>query len=95
MTLDLKNAIIYDKYVWASILWTNEMFCERCCRLEITNDGRTTWIIQRNKKRSFLKNERKNKSNELEKKLSFLYVQKITKNYVFFLLNERLFQRNC
>ena len=84
MTLNLKNAIIYDKYVWASILWTNEMFCERCCRLEITNDGRTTWIIQRNKKRSFLKNERKNKSNELEKKTIVFICTKDYKKLCFF-----------
>ena len=55
------------------------------------NDGRTTWIVQRNIKRSFVKNER------IKTKVFFTeqtnFSKDFDKNYRF-LLNERFFGTN-
>ena len=49
-----------------SFLRTNEIFRERWCRSEKKkNDGRMTWIVQRNEKISFFKTN-KRKTNDLK-----------------------------
>ena len=55
-----------------------ENFCEQWCDLEKNNNGRTPWIIQRNKKLLLFRNEQKNNNlNKLNKTLDFFTNQKM------------------
>ena len=38
---------------------TNKILCKNCVIQKKINDGRTTWIVQRNKKRCYLKTNKK------------------------------------
>lgn len=54
-----------------------ENFCEQWCDLEKNNNGRTPWIIQRNKKLLLFRNEQKNNDlSKLNKTLVFLLTKK-------------------
>ena len=76
-----------------------ENFCEQWCDLEKNNNGRTPWIIQRNKKLLLFRNEQKNNDlSKLNKTLVFLLTKKffrkifkqIFRNTIDFLFTELL-----
>ena len=76
------------------ILRKNEIFRKKWCRPKKTNNGRTTWIVQRNEKTIW------NHSNYIEKLSFFYWTNKLSnncfeqiKNIVDF-LNERFYWSN-
>ena len=56
------------------ILRKNEIFRKKWCRPKKTNNGRTTWIVQRNEKTIW------NHSNDIEKLSFFYWTNKLSNN---------------
>ena len=65
---------------------TNKILCKNCVIQKKINDGRTTWIVQRNKKQCYLKTNKNHNRNNLK------LFEQTGKNPRFFI--ERFFNTN-